>query len=84
MARTVPFPFEEHVEPAAAAHSDPEAYTAVLMGLIERYKFVLADADKASDLDAAAYNEGMADAFAEALIALLDPPESERKAYFGH
>lgn len=82
MARTLSFPFIDHVPPL---HAPPgiDAFSAKIYVLIDDYALALGDVDKATNPEDACYHEGRLDALEQTLVLLLDVPLEVWDAHHG-
>lgn len=84
MARTMPFPFDDHLPTSASALPGLDAYVAKVQALVDEYALALGDADMAADPEDASFHEGRLDALEQALLLLLDvPPDAWRAHHVG-
>ncbi|SFK46836.1 hypothetical protein [Cellulomonas sp. KH9] len=82
MARTIPFPFIEHM-PSLGALLSVDAFGAKVHELIDEYTLALGDVDKAGDLADASFHAGRLDALEQSLVLLLDVPQDVWEAHHG-
>ena len=80
MARTIPFPFIEHM-PSLGALLSVDAFSAKVHALIDEYTLALGDVDKAGDLADACFHAGRLDALEQSLVLLLDVPQDVWEAH---
>jgi len=75
VARTIPFPFVDHVPPSRDALPGLATFGATVRALIAEYELALGDVDKSGDPENAWFHEGRLAALEQSLVLLLDVPQ---------
>lgn len=83
MARTIPFPFIDHMPSSPDTIPGLARFIPKIHALIDDYTLALGDVDKASDPEDACFHAGRLDALEQALILLLDVPQDVWDAHHG-